>query len=80
MLGNGDGAFVNSEVVYQVIGAPSSIVVADFDGDGKQDVAVASFKDSTVSVLFGNGDGTLQAAVKFPVGTGPESLVAISTK
>ena len=53
------------------------MVVADFNGDGKRDVAVANFKDSKVSVLFGNGDGTLQTAVHYPVGVGPESLVAI---
>ena len=35
------------------------------------DVAVANFKDSKVSVLFGNGDGTLQSAVHYPVGAGP---------
>ncbi|MFZ0707842.1 MAG: Ig-like domain-containing protein, partial [Candidatus Korobacteraceae bacterium] len=35
------------------------------------------FKDATVSVLFGKGDGTLQSAAPYPVGAGPESLAAV---
>ena len=43
---------------------PSSVVVADFNGDGVQDLAVASSASGStlVSVLLGNGDGTFQAA------------------
>src|SRR6266567_2899200 len=41
---------------------PSNIVVGDFNGDGKPDLAVANFGDWNVYVLLGNGDGTCQVA------------------
>ena len=41
---------------------PSNIVVGDFNGDGKPDLAVANFGDWNVYVLLGNGDGTFQVA------------------
>lgn len=38
-------------------------VVADFDDDGNLDAATADRFDGTISVLFGNGDGTFQPRV-----------------
>jgi hypothetical protein len=50
---------------------PYGVVAADFNGDGKVDLAVANNGASTVSVLIGNGDGTFQAAVDYATGTSP---------
>ena len=36
-------------------------MVADFDGDGKRDLAVADPGSNKVNVLLGNGNGTFQA-------------------
>ncbi len=47
----------------------------DFNGDGKADVAVANFSSGTISVMLGNGDGTLQPAVKYAVGYEPLAIV-----
>jgi len=55
---------------------PTAIVMGDFNGDGKIDIAVANSGSSNVSVLLGNGDGTFQAALNSPAGTSPVTLAA----
>ncbi len=37
---------------------PRSVIVADFNGDGFQDLAVANQGDNSISLFRGNGDGT----------------------
>src|SRR5205807_9910163 len=55
---------------------PNSVAVADFNGDGMQDLAVAHFALSNdVSVLLGNGDGTFRAPISVPVGSDQLSVV-----
>src|SRR5581483_9012718 len=67
LLGNGDGTFQNPQSV-NAGSAPSSLAVADFNSDGKPDVAVNNVEgNSGVSVLFGNGDGTFRAPVSYSV-------------
>jgi len=53
---------------------PSAVAVGDFDGDGKLDAVVANFGSDNVSVLLGNGDGTLRDAHNYRVGSGPQSI------
>ena len=48
---------------------PQGIATADFNGDGNADLVVVNSFDNTVSVLFGNGDGTFQPAVNYPTGS-----------
>jgi type II secretory pathway component GspD/PulD (secretin) len=60
---------------YDVGTAPASVVVGDFNGDGKPDLAVVNKTDNTVSILLGNGDGTFGAATTFPTGMAPIAVV-----
>jgi hypothetical protein len=53
---------------------PSSVAVADVNGDGRPDLIVANDGDKTVSVLLGNGDGTFQNQNTFSVGYSPISV------
>jgi len=55
---------------------PYSVAVADFNGDGKADLAVANAHSDSVSVMLGNGDGTFQTEVPYTVGNAPQSVVA----
>jgi hypothetical protein len=47
---------------------PQSVAVADFNGDGKADLAIPVYSPrSVVSILLGNGDGTFTTAPAVPV-------------
>ena len=50
------------------------MATGDFNGDGKQDLAVTNTTDNTVSILFGRGDGTFQPAVAYKVGGSPSGV------
>ena len=71
LLGNGDGTFQSAKTFDLGSTVPTSIAVADFNGDGKLDLAVAfssvvgySCSGASVYTLAGNGDGTFQAATQ----------------
>jgi hypothetical protein len=81
LLGNGDGTFGNRTDFGTGVG-PSSVASADLNADGRPDVVVAnggSYREagSTISVLLGNGDGTLGARTDYGAGLGPQ-LAAIA--
>src|SRR3954452_3597459 len=48
--------------------APQSVVTADFNGDGKLDLAIAHSSDSCVYLMLGNGNGSFQSPLKTVVG------------
>jgi hypothetical protein len=50
-MGNGDGTFQRA-LNYAVAGAPQFAVVADFNNDGKPDVAVANYTSNSISLLI----------------------------
>jgi len=59
---------------YPVGKAPMVVAVADFNGDGNLDLAVANSGSNDVSILLGNGDGTFQRAKNYQVGRNPSSI------
>jgi Big-like domain-containing protein/VCBS repeat protein len=69
LLGNGDGTF-QAPVMYgsSAVCWGSSVVIADLNGDGKLDLAVATYRE--IAILLGNGDGTFQSAVTYSWGNG----------
>ncbi len=75
---NGDGTIQSTEEL--VVGDnPVALVGADFDGDARLDLAVANYGSRDISVLLGNGDGTLQAEIRLPAfmaRAGPTALAA----
>lgn len=81
VIGNGDGSFRKTgsggssipiiDYPYGVGESPTSIAVADLNGDGKTDIAVASNKSNSVSLLTGKGDGTFNAAYTVPTRNSP---------
>jgi len=53
LLGNGDGTFTQAVGSPYTVGqGPYQIVAADFNGDGKLDLAVANLGAGTVSILL----------------------------
>ena len=68
LLGNGDGTFQSAVDLEAVICQAELVVVGDFNGDGRLDLAVVTPATSTPryrpvrtwSLFLGNGDGTFQ--------------------
>lgn len=75
LISNGDGTFAapQSNVAFQQSvfggdsGAPGSVAIADFNGDGKLDLAIVGddIAPGGITLLLGNGDGTFQAGPTF---------------
>ena len=74
LLGNGTGLFAAAAGSPFAAGTqPSSIVVADFNGDGHQDVATANNGSDDVTVLLGSGAGRFSQASGNPFSMGAGS-------
>ena len=78
MLGNGLGGFSTvTPLALATAGAqPSKIILADFSGDGRLDIAVADFFNNQVEIFNGTGTGTFGAPAVLAAGTAPRGLAA----
>jgi hypothetical protein len=75
LLGNGDGSF-GPPSFFSAGTFPIAITAADFNGDGKLDLAAANFGGTSLAVLMGNGDGTFQPATFVGAGREPFSITS----
>ncbi len=66
LFGNGKGSFSAPSFLPTQNTAATSVVVGDFNGDGKLDIAAAT--GSTVSLFTGAGGGAFNARTTFPSG------------
>lgn len=77
LLGNGTGEFTSDpNLSFTTQRGPTSIVMGDFNGDGKMDLATANEGSDNVTVLLGDGTGRFLADTvsSFKAGSDPFSL------
>lgn len=85
LLGNGDGTFQphvdypSGGYLVDDIGSWSDLAlsVADFNGDGKLDLAMGLEFSASASILLGNGDGTFQSPIVYTVGERNVSSITV---
>jgi len=77
LLGNGDGTFQAPIDNNSTVGA-HQLVVGDFNNDHRLDVAAVGYfgGNQDLWILLGNGDGTLQPALTYPLTKIPGSVAA----
>jgi hypothetical protein len=77
LLGNGDGTF-QAPIDNDSFPAPGWLAVGDFNNDHRLDVAVVGSLggSSNLGVLLGNGDGTLQPSLTYPLAHPPGTIAA----
>jgi hypothetical protein len=74
LYGNGDGTFKDGGSIVLPSGS-FGVSSADFNGDGKGDLAVTLYDNSTVGVLLSQGS-RFSSVNRVPAGAGPHSVVA----
>ena len=83
LFGNGDGTFasgaaftVAADSSYQQTPTPTNLAVADFNGDGKPDIATSNTSAKSLSVALGAGGGAFKAPATISMGTVQPTAIA----
>ena len=83
--GNGEGSFSNPHGIYTDTGSRviDGVVVGDFDGDGKPDIALTddgvmqgSYFGTALVVLYGDGDFTFDKTTAYTVSNSAQLIIA----
>jgi hypothetical protein len=67
---DGTASNFGAKTDYLTGGAPESVAIGDFNGDGKQDLVTANYEAGSVSVLLGDGSGEFGAKADYATGGG----------
>src|SRR5207245_6857632 len=70
LLGRGDGT-LGAEIPYPAGTTNGPLAIADFDLDGRLDVALVGRFTNTVTILTGQGDGRFTSGAVIPAGDFP---------
>lgn len=73
---NGAPLGFGNPTAFPVGSSPFAVTGADFNGDGRPDLATANSDSDNVSILLGLGAGAFSAPIPFPAGNAPYDLVA----
>src|SRR5205823_267391 len=76
LLGRGDGTFTKFGEPFTAGAGSTAVVVADFNGDGNLDLAVANKVSNTVTIMRGAGTGFFTTTQTVPVGLEPIAIAA----
>ena len=70
----GQGVSFNSPKDYSVGRGPAGIIAADFNLDGKLDIAIADSTSGSVSVLLGDGEENFKPALNSAAGVSASAI------
>jgi len=69
----GQICFIQTDT-FSVDTQPGSIISADFNSDGKMDMATTNANSNNVSIILGTGTGSFNLPVYFSVGNSPQGI------
>ncbi len=76
LLNSASGAFTPGPGSPHCTGIdPTGLVLADFNADGKTDVAVSNFSSTSIALFLGDGAGGLTLAPGSPISTGYQPIL-----
>ncbi|CAF4188254.1 unnamed protein product, partial [Adineta steineri] len=80
LIGRGNGTFF--DVVIYSIGSnalPTSIATSDFNNDNRLDIVVTNFNLGSISIFYGNGDGSFSNLTNYTTGSNSQpSWIVVS--
>ncbi len=75
-LGDGAGSFTFAGGTDTGTGSVIQTAIADFNGDGKLDVAIANYSDATISAILNTGNGTFGVPATYGGIVNPDHMTA----